>query len=227
MPHFPPPGGAGTNAAGAAAQGLWENAEMAAPIAHVVPVLETPRLRLRPYQAGDAEAMFALYSDPRVMRYWSFPPWREQAQAEAYVQRAVAEMHAGELMPWAVARREDDLLVGTATLHSWHQAQCRAELGYSLSPAQQGRGFATEALHAMLEFAFGPLGLRRVEADVDPRNLASCRLLERLGFRREGLLRARWEVAGEVCDSAFFGLLAEEFASPLPAHRTDAAESTP
>ena len=200
---------------------------MAVPTAHEVPVLETPRLRLRPYRASDAAAMFALYSDPRVMRYWSFPPWREQAQAEAYVQRAVAEMHAGELMPWAVARREDDLLVGTATLHSWHQAQCRAELGYSLSPAQQGRGIATEALHAMLEFAFGPLGLRRVEADVDPRNLASCRLLERLGFRREGLLRARWEVAGEICDSAFFGLLAEEFTSPLPAHRPDAAEATP
>jgi ribosomal-protein-alanine N-acetyltransferase len=66
-------------------------------------------------------------------------------------------------------------------------------------------------LRLALAHAFGPLGLRRVEADVDPRNAASCRLLERLGFRREGLLRERWRVNGETCDSALFGLLAREF----------------
>ena len=205
--------------------GLWENAAMAVPTAAALPVLETPRLRLRPYRPTDAAAMFALYSDPRVMRYWSFPPWREPAQAAAYLERVFAETGAGQVLAWAVAQREDDLLVGTATLHSWHRDQGRAEIGYSLSPAHQGRGLATEALRAVLGHAFGVLGLRRVEADVDPRNQASCRLLERLGFRREGLLRARWEVAGEVCDSAFFGLLAEEFAA-APARQQAATAET-
>jgi RimJ/RimL family protein N-acetyltransferase len=198
---------------------------MAVPAATALPVLDTPRLRLRPYRASDAAAMFALYSDPRVMRYWSFPPWREQAQAAAYLERAIAETGAGQVLAWAMALREDDLLVGTATLHSWHRDQGRAEIGYSLSPSHQGRGLASEALRAVLGHAFGALALRRVEADVDPRNQASCRLLERLGFRHEGLLRARWEVAGEVCDSALYGLLAGEFPPASPARAPVAAEA--
>lgn len=176
-----------------------------------VPVLETARVRLRPYRLDDAEAMFELYSDPRVMRYWSFPPWTDLGQARDYLARAAAHAAQGIALPWAIADARSDALLGTATLHSLHRDQGRAELGYSLAPAHQGRGLAAEALRLALAHAFGPLGLRRVEADVDPRNAASCRLLERLGFRREGLLRERWRVNGETCDSALFGLLAREF----------------
>lgn len=176
-----------------------------------VPVLETPRLRLRAYRAADAEAMFAIYSDPRVMRYWSFPPWVEQAQASAYVERALAGMDSGEIFPWAIADRDSDRLIGAVTLFSLHAEQLRAEIGYSLSPDYQGRGLAAEALRAALTHAFDQLGLVRLEADIDPRNEPSWRLLERLGFQREGLLRKRWRVNGEVCDTAFYGLLAEDF----------------
>jgi RimJ/RimL family protein N-acetyltransferase len=68
-----------------------------------------------------------------------------------------------------------------------------------------------EALVAVVDYAFGPLGLRRLEADTDPRNLASQRALERLGFTREGLLRERWQVGDEISDTALFGLLAREW----------------
>ena len=176
-----------------------------------VPVLETPRLRLRPYRTDDDEAMFALYSDPRVMRYWSFPAWVELAQARIYLQRATAGMDSGEIFPWAIADRASDRLIGALTLFSLHAEQLRAEVGYSLSPDYQGRGLAAEALRCGLAHAFDSLGLVRVEADIDPRNQPSCRLLEKIGFVREGLLRKRWRVNGEVCDSAFYGLLADEF----------------
>jgi len=176
-----------------------------------VPVLETPRLRLRPYGADDAEAMFALYSDARVMRYWSFPPWTEMAQARMYLDRALAGMDSGEIFPWAIADRESDRLIGALTLFSLHVEQLRAEIGYSLSPDYQGRGLAAEALRCALACAIDDLGLVRVEADIDPRNTPSARLLERIGFQREGLLRKRWRVNGEICDTAFYGLLAEEF----------------
>lgn len=176
-----------------------------------VPVLETARLRLRPYHQGDAQAMFALYSDPRVMRYWSFPPWVEAGQASIYIQRALAGMDSGEIFPWAVADRQSDVLIGALTLFSLHAEQRRAEIGYSLSPEYQGRGLAAEALRCALAHAFDELGLVRMEADIDPRNTPSWRLLEKLGFQREGLLRKRWRVNGETCDSAFYGLLAEEF----------------
>ena len=192
---------------------------MAVPAAAAVPVLESPRLRLRAYRADDAAAMFALYSDPRVMRYWSFPPWNEIAQARAYLARVLAEMAEGRVLPWAVADRDSDQLVGTTTLYALNLEQRRAEIGYSLSPAWQGRGLAAEALRTVIGHAFDSLGLLRIEADVDPRNLASRHLLERLGFRHEGLMRARWHVAGEVCDTAWYGLLADEFVRVPPQAR--------
>ena len=180
-------------------------------MAHAIPTLEGDRIRARPYRAADRDALYELYSDQALMRYWSFPPWTELAQADAYL----APLLDGPAhYPWALARRTDDQLIGTATLFSIRLDQLRAELGYSLAAAEQGKGLAAEAMRLVLGFAFGELGLERIEADVDPRNLASCRLLERLGFQREGLLRARWRVAGEVTDSVMFGLLRGELAAP-------------
>lgn len=174
------------------------------------PTLESPRLRLRPYRPDDAAAVFALYGDPVVTRFWSFPAWTELAQAEAYlVQRLSFETPS--VYAWALAERASDLLIGTTTLFSLNGPQRRAEIGYSLLPARQGQGLALEALRLALGHAFGPLGLERIEADVDPRNEASWRLLEKLGFRREGLLRNRWRVGDEVADSAIYGLLREDF----------------
>ena len=84
-------------------------------------------------------------------------------------------------------------------------------MGYGLAEAAWGQGFAAEAVGALPRHGFDALDLDRVEADIDPRNTASARLLERLGFTREGLLRERWIVDGEVSDSAIYGLLKREF----------------
>ena len=86
----------------------------------------------------------------------------------------------------------------------------RAEVGYALRRDAWGRGYATEAVGAVVAWGFGELGLHRLEADIDPRNTASAAVLTRLGFRLEGVLRERWFVAGEVSDSAMYGLLAHE-----------------
>ncbi|MEJ7598918.1 MAG: GNAT family protein [Kofleriaceae bacterium] len=173
----------------------------------MIPTLDGDRIRIRPHRTSDRDALFGLYSDPALMRYWGFPPWTEVAQADAYL----APLLDGPAhYPWAIARRDDDVLVGTATLFAIRLDQLRAELGYLLAAAEQGKGLAAEATRLVLRFAFEQLGLERIEADVDPRNLPSCRLLERLGFQREGLLRARWRVAAEVSDTAMFGLLRGE-----------------
>ncbi|MBW8310496.1 MAG: GNAT family N-acetyltransferase [Rhizobium sp.] len=177
-----------------------------------LPTLESPRLRLRPYRQDDARAIYALYSDPVVTRYWSFPAWTRREQASDYLAARMA-LETPAVYAWALAERECDRLIGTTTLFSLSGPHKRAEIGYSLLPARQGQGLATEALRTVLEHAFGPLGLERIEADVDPRNEASWRLLEKLGFRREGLLRNRWRVDGEVCDSFLYGLLREDYAA--------------
>ncbi len=86
----------------------------------------------------------------------------------------------------------------------------RMELGYMLSPARWGKGLASDAVRTALRFAFSEMDLHRVEAELDPRKAASTRLLERLGSHREGLLRERWFVYDEWCDSALYGLLRAE-----------------
>jgi [ribosomal protein S5]-alanine N-acetyltransferase len=178
-----------------------------------MPVLEGPRVRLRPLRADDADALFAVHSDARVMRYWSHAPWTERAQAAARLAQLENDRRDSEFYQWAITVDGDDELVGTVSVFALNRAQFRADVGYALAASVWGRGYATEALKLAVDFAFGTLGLRRLEADIDPRNEASCRLVERLGFRREGLLRERWYVAGEATDSAMYGLLAREHAA--------------
>lgn len=101
--------------------------------------------------------------------------------------------------------------IGSTSLFRLDFAQRRCELGDGVLPRHWGKGLGREAVRLTLAFAFDRLGMRRIEAGVDPRNLASCRLLGRVGFRREGLLRERWHVRDELQDSALHRLLAREF----------------
>ena len=176
-----------------------------------LPALAGARVTLRGLCEDDADALFALHSDPRAMRYWSFAPWTDRSQVHDYLARGIAARDPERMLCWAIAQAGDDTLAGTATLFDINREQGRAEIGYALHPSHWGRGLATEALGLVLGHAFDTLDLRRVEADIDPRNTASCRLVERHGFVREGLLRERWHVGGEACDSVVYGLLAREW----------------
>ncbi|HEX3122653.1 MAG TPA: GNAT family N-acetyltransferase [Rhodanobacteraceae bacterium] len=173
--------------------------------------LRTGRLLLRPLRAADAPAIFAMRSDPKVMRYTSSLPLVSLDQAEAFVARETAGMAAGESLRLGLQRLADDTLIGTCILFH-RNAQCRrAEVGYELRHDAWGQGYMHEALQTFLHFGFTELKLNRLEADIDPRNVASARSLERLGFAREGLLRERWIVDGEVSDSALYGLLLSDW----------------
>lgn len=182
--------------------------------------LDTPRLRLRPLAAADAEALFRLHADPQVMRYWSTPPWAGIEQAEAMIEADRDALPAGRHLRLALTLRGEpaghgDSLVGSCSLFSFHEASRRAEIGYVLAREVWGRGLMHEALTALVGFAFETLNLNRLEADIDPRNSASARSLARLGFVQEGFLRERWIVGEEVSDTALFGLLRREWRAAL------------
>jgi len=186
----------------------------------LLPTLAAPQVALRWLTEADVGAIYAIFSDPEVMRYWSTPPMSDIAQAR----RLVADIHDGfrarRLFQWGVARLEDDRIVGTCTLFAINESQGRAEIGYALGREFWGRGYMNEALTTLLDFAFGSLSMRRLEADIDPRNAGSLRALERLGFLREGLLRERWRVNGELQDSIVLGLLSDDWRSRPAACRT-------
>lgn len=182
--------------------------------------IRTERLLLRPFRAADAQELFAIFSDPKVMRYGSSLPWTSIERAHEVIARDIAALESGEHINLAVERKEDARPIGQCTLFKLNAACRRAEIGYSLAAQVWGKGYMHEALRALVAYGFERMDLNRIEADVDPRNARSVRTLERLGFRREGLLKERWIVDGEVCDSALYGLLRKHW----PANCGEAAD---
>ena len=186
------------------------------PFADGLPTLVGERVRLREPRAADAADVLAVFGDAGHLRYWSHGPLADLAAARAYVDGIGAGWRERRLFQWAVTEA-DDRLVGTVTLVDWDREHRRAEVGFIVHPAHTGRGLARDAVRTALRFAFGAMGLWRVEADVDPDNAGSLRLLEGLGFRREGVLRDRWFTFGTWKDTVLLGLLASEFeAAPPP-----------
>jgi [ribosomal protein S5]-alanine N-acetyltransferase len=174
-------------------------------------VLKTARLDLRPLRPGDESALFRIHADPDFMRYWSDAPWADIERARRMIANDQRELAAGEHLRLGIVLRDSAQLIGTSSLFKLDMQNRRAEIGYGIAPAHWRQGYMSEAVSALIQFAFGKLDLIRLEADIDPRNLASAKSLEKLGFVREGCLRQRWIVAGEVSDSALYGLLAQEF----------------
>jgi RimJ/RimL family protein N-acetyltransferase len=175
------------------------------------PRLATARLVLDEVRAGDEDALYDVFRDEQATRYWSTTAWPDEKPARVLIERARELFARNEAVRWALRQREDTRLIGTATLFAISSGNRRAELGYILARPRWGQGYMRESLTAILDWAFGPFGLHRVEADTDPRNEASLALLGRLGFVREGHLRERWIVGGEICDSLLLGLLASEW----------------
>jgi RimJ/RimL family protein N-acetyltransferase len=162
--------------------------------------LRTPRLRLRRAEPGDLEALHAILSDTRAMRYWSSPPHQDIAQTRAWLDDMIAAEDSDDFIVELGGR-----LIGKAGC--WRLP----EIGYILRPDAWGQGFATEALTAAIAHIFSAHDLDAITADVDPRNTASLRLLARLGFAETGRASATWEIAGEVCDSVYLALARAAF----------------
>ena len=177
------------------------------------PELRGTRLRLRGPRAGDAAAVFTLFADPAVMRYWSRPPMTTLGEAEGLVVEILEAFEQRTMLNWVIVGRDDDAVIGTCTLFQFDPRHHRAEVGYALRSDKWGAGLAREAVTLALDWAFDTLQLHRIEADIDPRNDASRVLLHRLGFASEGLLRERYFIGDEVSDTEIFGLLAEEWRS--------------
>ncbi len=177
----------------------------------VLPTIDAPRVRLRWLTAHDVDALHGIFSDELMMRYWSSTPMKDRSEAEALLRSIGDGFRNQNLFQWGVERKDDGELLGTCTLFNIHRANMRAEIGYCLRSRHWRRGYMSEALSALIDYAFAGLKLRRLEADVDPENANSLRILEKLGFMREGLLRERWNVGGQIQDTAFYGLLAKEW----------------
>lgn len=184
---------------------------MSTPPAFTLPPLETPRLRVRPLAEHDLPDLLAVNGDAEVTRFLPYPAWASLADGQAWYGRMTALQAAGSACQLVVIDKASNAVVGTCLLFRFDAASSRAELGYVLGRAFWGRGCMAEALGAVIDHVFGHALLRRLEAEVNPANAASTRLLQRLGFTQEGLLRQRWVSRGQPYDVAVFGLLTHEW----------------
>src|SRR5579859_4831886 len=177
--------------------------------------LETARLRLHRFSEADLPTFLAYRNDPEIARYQSWETITER-QARAFIteQLQLPPGTPGSWFQFAIALKTTDGLIGDCMLHVRADDPEQGEIGYTLARAQQGHGYATEAIQAVLAYAFETLQLHRVIATVDCRNTPSIRLLERIGMRREGhFLQDAW-YKGEWCDDYLYALLRAEW--PVP-----------
>ena len=173
--------------------------------------LQTPRLMLRALKPGDARGYLDIFSDPESMVFWSGEHITTLAEAEDMLTADMRWVNSGEALCWGIALPETDQLIGKISLYLFSKQNRRAETGYILNRKFWGRGLMSEALAAVLHYAFDELKMHRIEADVDPDHAASLALLEKFGFVREGTLRDRWFVHGEWHDSIMLGLLSQDY----------------
>jgi RimJ/RimL family protein N-acetyltransferase len=173
--------------------------------------IDAARVYLRAMTLDDVDALFDIYFDPETLRYWSSSAMTSKDDAVRLIEEIEERTEFGELLEWGVVKRDDEALIGTCTLAGIDEQNRRAEIGFALNRKHWRQGYMREALTALLDYAFDVMKLHRMEADVDPDNEPSIRALEKLGFRREGLMRERWIVDGNVADTLFLGLLAREW----------------
>ncbi len=171
--------------------------------------IETDRLVLRPVVENDIPALLGINSDDDVTRFLTYRSWRSLADGMAWLERVRSVMVTGSALQLVLARKDTEDVVGAVVLFHYDGVAGLGEIGYVIGKRFWRQGFAREALIAIIDHAFVDLGLRRLEAEVDPANLASMRLLESLRFMQEGLLSQKRLAKGLCSDSAVYGLLRE------------------
>jgi len=172
------------------------------------PIIETPRLLLRPMLAYDASALHVMLSEEETMRYWSSLPHATFAETEAWVADGIAAMGRGDGHDFVVLHQ--DRVIGRVAFWMGN------EIGFLFDRSVWGQGFAGEAVSALLDYGFAALSFARVRADVDPRNTRSLRLLERLGFQRTGFAAHTFKIGETWTDSVYLELTPQDFVRSSP-----------
>jgi len=176
-----------------------------------VPELRTARARLRPVRPDDAQALLDIYGDPESVKHLGRPPGTLE-DVQKRLARMAEDIARGEAAFWVLTDPDDDRALAYLGFFRWDQPHQTAELGYVLVRRRWGQGLMTEVLPVLVRFGFEQLGLHRMDARVEPEHGASVRLLRKLGFKDEGVLRERTLHAdGSRTDLALLGLLRHEF----------------
>lgn len=173
-------------------------------------IINTERLSIKTLGLEDKEVLLAYRGDPAVYQFQSWKPPSLQEVEHFIRQNLTVIPNTPDTWLQLGVYLHDGQLIGDIGLH-FLEDDAQMEIGYTLAPEHQGQGFATEAVKAVLDFIFVNLGKHRVTASVDPENISSIRLLEKLGFRREGHFIKSVLIRGEWCDDVIYAMLRDEW----------------
>jgi ribosomal-protein-alanine N-acetyltransferase len=179
-----------------------------------IPMLETERLRLRPFTLEDEAAVFALASDPEVARFVRFEAHRTPAETRAFLELVEQHYRRGEPFAWAIVHREDGRLIGSCGFVSQAVERRSAEIGYWLGKPYWGRGYAVEAARALVRFGFEQMELDRIEAKCFVENRAGQCVIEKLGMKFEGTDRSEI-IKGRYPELRVYGITEREWVAGL------------
>jgi len=180
------------------------------------PHLETERLMLRRMTMDDAEFYLRHMSEPSIVSMETFEaPENMNAAIEALREYCVDIFTKDQGIRWGIELKGTPELIGTCGFYKWVKHAHHAEIGYDLDPEHRRKGIMTEALTAMLEYMFTSVELNRVQALVDPGNQPSIKLITKLGFSKEGVLRSYSYFRGKYLDDVVFSLLRREWKQPM------------
>ncbi|MGB3638456.1 MAG: GNAT family N-acetyltransferase [Rivularia sp. (in: cyanobacteria)] len=154
----------------------------------IFPELETQSLILREVHQSDAKDIFQHFSDKNILKYHDLEAFTNIEQAKELIKSFYEKFHSQRMIRWGIAKKEDNIIIGTCG-YNWAKNHFCAEIGYELSQAYWRKGIMTEALTALIKFGFEKMELNRIQATVMLENTASMKLLQKLGFVEEGILR--------------------------------------
>ena len=175
--------------------------------------IQTDRLVLRAFYPSDLDAVFAMQADEEAVRYLEWGPRSRDEVIESLGKKiaATAIHEEGDVLSLAVTLADDGELVGDVVLQFVSAEHRRGEIGFIVHPAHGGHGYTTEASRVLLRIAFEDLEMRRVIGQVESRNAASIRVLEKLGMRREAHFVENVFVKDEWQDELNYAILASEW----------------
>jgi len=173
--------------------------------------IETERLSLRPIQKEDASAVFTYRSDAETNKYQGWIPTRLE-DVDAFIQKNPESFNLPE--SWfqlVIIDKESNEIVGDVGVHFFGDENAQTELGLTLNKEHHNKGYATEALRAVIDYLFTELNKHRITASIDPLNTSSIRLMERIGFRKEAHFQKSLCIDGVWVDDIIYAVLAEEW----------------
>ncbi|EJR23574.1 GNAT family N-acetyltransferase [Bacillus cereus] len=169
--------------------------------------LHTQRLYLRQMKASDSLSMFKIWSDPDITKFMNISNFTDESQAKDMIQFLNELAQNNKAIRFTIIQKESNHIIGSCGYNSLDFENSKTEIGYDISKKFWGKGYAPEAISSLLDYAFTHLKLYRVEAKVEPANVNSIKVLEKLNFTFEGTLRKSEKSAGKLIDLNIYSKL--------------------